>query len=191
MKNRVLVYSIFGAVLAISLFEGFGAPFIRSADFDFRVMFMAGGASALGFGIFRRIGRKLNALADLPNDWRLETGRWFFPFLLIALMPPMLGAFIGYLLRESPMAVIALMSANVVLTPLTYGILAMRVTKEPLVHVCFSSLLAWSLMLPFGMLNGQPPQLWFAGFPFSALLAVVGYLAAQGIKAIRNRFVAI
>lgn len=192
MKKRMFVYSAFGGMIATASFEGFsGGVFDRSAGFNFWSLFVATIVGAFGWAIAHRIGRKLNALACLPNDWRLDTGRWLFPFVLAVVVPPMLGASIGYLLRGNPIVVIALMWTNVVTTPLIYCLLAMRVTREPLVHVCFSSLLAWLFTLPAFMLNGQPLQFWFAGFPFSALLAVVGYLAAQGLKAIRDRSVAL
>ncbi|MEX3956603.1 hypothetical protein [Trinickia sp. EG282A] len=192
MRKRMFVYSAFGGMIAISSFEGFfRGMFDQSAGFNLWEFLIAGIVGACGWGISHRVARKLNALSCLSTDWHLEIGRWFLPFVLIAFVPPILGVLVGYLLRENPIVFITLIWINVIMTPLMYSILVMRVAKEPLVHVCFSSLLAWLFTLPVFLLGGQPPQFWFASFPFSALLAVFGYLAAQGVKAIRDRSVAL
>jgi hypothetical protein len=46
---------------------------------------------------------------------------------------------------------------------------------------------AWLILVPLYLTNKKPLQLWFVAFPYSALLAIIGYLVAQGTKAIRDR----
>ncbi|MEM5434495.1 hypothetical protein [Paraburkholderia diazotrophica] len=188
MRKKIRLYSAFGVVFALAIFEGFFAGlFDQTHGFNFARCIVAGAVGAIGCKLAQLVGRRLNAHEGDSTEWQFRLRQWFVPFLLVAVVPPLGGIGIGYLLRGTPLVAIGLMSSNVLLTPLVYGILTGRIANDRLAHVCFSVLLAWLVAMPVYVLTRQPLQLWFAAFPFSALLAIVGYLAAQGTAAIRSR----
>lgn len=192
MKNKIRLYSVLGLMFAIATFEGFFTGlFDHTHGFNFTQCMVAGAIGAFGSALAKVAGRRLNALEGDSAEWQLQVGRWLFPFLLVAIVPPLGGVCIGYFLRDTPLLAIGLMGSNVVLSPLVYGILTARVAKDRFAHVCFSLLLAWFIALSIYLLTKQSLTYWFAAFPFAALLAVVGYLTAQGLTAIRSRAIAL
>ncbi|OLL31542.1 hypothetical protein BTH42_11435 [Burkholderia sp. SRS-W-2-2016] len=69
MKKRIFIYTAFGGMFAISMFHGFFyGIFDYSNGFNPWSMFEALLVGALGWGISNRIARKLNVVANVPND---------------------------------------------------------------------------------------------------------------------------
>jgi hypothetical protein len=150
---------------------------------------VAGGVGALACFLARIAGKWLNTFDGKSDYWCLETRRWTVPFVLLALVPPVAGICVGLFMQGSSTLIVGFFMANTLLTPLMYWNLTNRIEKNRLSHVCFSVLLAWLILVPLYLINKRPLQLWFVAFPYSALLAIIGYLVAQGTKAIRDRSV--
>ncbi|WP_150809634.1 hypothetical protein [Pandoraea sputorum] len=184
------IYVAFGFVFGISTFQSF---FILYSPDGFSIAGLAISVTvgSLSAAISAIVGRKLGALDDEPEFWNFEFRRWIFPFIVVALVLPAIGSIIEIVLQGSPLLIVALTVCNLLLTPLAYCILTARILKNRLAHVFFSALLTWLISAPLHLIYKQPLQLWFAIFPLTALLAITGYLAAQGTKAIRSRSVGI
>jgi hypothetical protein len=190
MKNRIFIYTAFGGMFVVATFQGFFyGVFGYSSGFNSWSMFVSFLVGAFGWGISYRIAQRLNAFANVPTDWQLDLGRWLLPFLVAVILPGLLGGVIGVLLHGSATLGIVMTVTNVVVTLVVHWTIATRVSREPLTHVCFSALLIWLISLPLTFFVGQSLQFWFASFPFSAFLALIGYLTAQGVKAIRTHSV--
>ncbi|MFK0377746.1 hypothetical protein [Pandoraea sp. NPDC090278] len=186
------IYVAFGSALGISIFQSFFTPIFYNPDgFSIAGLAMSAIVGILSVNISATVGRRLNALDDEPEFWNFEFRRWIFPFIVVALVVPAIGHIIGIVLQGSPLLIVALTMCNFLLNPLAYCILTARILKNRLAHVFFSALLTWLISAPLHLIYKQPLQIWFAVFPVSALLAITGYLAAQGTKAIRSRAVGI
>ncbi|WP_242560572.1 MULTISPECIES: hypothetical protein [Pandoraea] len=190
--KKSFIYIVFGFAFGISIFQAFFSHrFYIPNGLNFPGLIMATIVGMLSAAISAVVGRKLCTLDAEPDFWNFEVKRWVLPFIIVAIVVPAISNLIGTLLRESPLLIVGLIMCNTLLTPLAYCILTARISKNRLAHVCFSAILAWLIAAPLHLIHEQPLQLWFAAFPLSALLAITGYLAAQGTKAIRSHSVAL
>lgn len=190
--KKSFIYVAFGSAFGISIFQLFFILIFYSPDgFSIAGLAMSVIFGSLSTAISAIVGRRLGALDEEAEFWNFEFRRWIFPFIVVAPVVPAIGHIIEIVLQGSPLLIVALTVCNLLLTPLAYCILTACILKNRLAHVFFSALLTWLISAPLHLIHKQPLQLWFATFPLTALLAITGYLAAQGTKAIRSRSVGI
>ena len=84
---------------------------------------------------------------------------------------------------------IVVVSVIMLLTPALYASMTTILTRDRLAHVCFSTMLVWVIWLPFFIAERHSLQQWYSAFLWMGSLAVIGYLVAQGLRAIRGKSV--
>ncbi|WP_439889622.1 hypothetical protein ACS7SF_09860 [Ralstonia sp. 25C] len=192
MKKTSQLCTVFGVAYALAIFEAyFTAGFDHSAGLNPLETLVAALVGAVGAAIGRAAGQRMLASRPDSDRWQFDVRRWSIPFGLALVMPPLAGQAILYLMAGNPALVLLLTVANFVLTPVLFALLAMKLERDRLAHVCFSALAIWAIQLPFSLMAKQPLQLWFAAFTSMGLLAIAGYLIAQGVNAVRSRAVAL
>lgn len=188
MKKTLNLFALFGTAYAISVFEAlFTGWFDHQNGLNLTQVLVAGLVGAFGAKVGQMTGKRVIARYPGAEFWRLDWRRWVLPFLLALIVLPLTGIAVGYWLRANPVVLIVLTVSNFILTPVVYGVVAVVPKKDRLAHVCFTALSIWLIGLPFSIANQQPLQTWFAAFTSMGLLAIAGYLIAQGLNAIRGK----
>ncbi|WP_175946494.1 hypothetical protein [Burkholderia pyrrocinia] len=188
MNKTLNLYTCFGTLYALAVFEGYFTPLFAHQDgFNVVQMFVAGLVAAIGAKGGQIVGRRVISLHPETELWRFDFRRWIGPYLAVLILLPLTGAVIGYVLRGNPVLVIAMAASNFILTPILFVVMTRSLKRDRLAHICFSALSTWLIWLPFSIIQKQPLQLWFAAFTSAGLLAIAGYLMAQGLESIRRR----
>ncbi|MET3449708.1 hypothetical protein [Ralstonia sp. 1138] len=189
MNNTRHLYAFFGVAYAVAIFEALLAPlFEHESGLNVGEVFVASLFGVLGVTIGQWVGRRLVAAHPETQTWRLGVYRWILSFLAVLVIEPLLGSVAGIVFRGSPMFTIVAVISHFVLTPALFAFMASVVRHDRLAHVCFSALVNWFLWLPFAIdATVVPLRAWFAAFASTGLLAVAGYLIAQGLDAVRGK----